>query len=68
MGIEPDITLELDEDAVTIYGINNLPHEQDNQLQAAIRVLRGEWTDEAQTPDEPAEGDEAAAAEAGAGE
>ena len=68
MGIEPDITLELDEDAVTIYGINNLPHEQDNQLQAAIRVLRGEWTDEAQAPDEPAEGDEAAAAEAGAGE
>ena len=68
LGIEPDITLELDEDAVTIYGINNLPHEQDNQLQAAIRVLRGEWTDEAQTPDEPAEGDEAAAAEAGAGE
>ena len=68
LGIEPDITLELDEDAVTIYGINNLPHEQDNQLQAAIRVLRGEWTDEAQAPDEPAEGDEAAASEAGAGE
>ena len=68
LGIEPDITLELDEDAVTIYGINNLPHEQDNQLQAAIRVLRGEWTDEAQAPDEPAEGNEAAAAEAGANE
>ena len=55
VGIEPDITLELDEDAVTIYGINNLPHDQDNQLQAAIRVLRGEWNDEAQTPDEAAE-------------
>ena len=66
MGIEPDITLELDEDAATIYGINNLPHEQDNQLQAAIKVLRGEWTEE--TPDETAEGDQAAASGEGADE
>ena len=66
VGIEPDITLELDEDAATIYGINNLPHEQDNQLQAAIKVLRGEWTEE--TPDEVAEGDQAAASGEGADE
>lgn len=66
VGIEPDITLELDEDAATIYGINNLPHEQDNQLQAAIKVLRGEWTEE--TPDEAAEGDQAAASGEGADE
>lgn len=61
MGIEPDITLELDEEAVTIYGINNLPHDQDNQLQAAISVLRGEWKGEVQTPDEAAEDAEAIA-------
>ena len=66
VGIEPDITLELDEDAATIYGINNLPHEQDNQLQAAIKVLRGEWTEE--TPDEAAEGDQTAASGEGADE
>ena len=66
VGIEPDITLELDEDAATIYGINNLPPEQDNQLQAAIQVLRGEWTEE--TPDETAEADQTAASGEGADE
>ena len=40
-GIEPDITAELDEDAVTRYGINNLPHDHDAQLQAAIKALTG---------------------------
>ena len=47
VGIEPDIEVELDENAVTIYGLNNLPHDEDAQLQAAIKVLRGEWTGEA---------------------
>ena len=42
IGIEPDIAAELDEDAVTRYGINNLPHDQDAQLQAAIRALTGQ--------------------------
>ena len=55
VGIEPDIEVELDEDAVTIYGLNNLPHDEDAQLQAAIKVLRGEWTGEAQTADEAAQ-------------
>ena len=64
VGIEPDITVELDEDAVTVYGLNNLPHDQDNQLQAAIKVLRGEWVEEAQTE----ESAEAGAAEEGATE
>ena len=41
VGIQPDIELELDKEAVTLYGINNLPHEQDNQLQKAIEVLTG---------------------------
>ena len=40
-GIEPDIEVELDEDAVTRYGINNLPHDHDAQLQRAIQVLTG---------------------------
>lgn len=40
IGIEPDITIALDEEAVTRYGINNLPHENDAQLQKAIEVLR----------------------------
>lgn len=39
VGIEPDVEVELDEDAVTLYGINNLPHEEDAQLQKAIEVL-----------------------------
>ena len=64
VGIEPDITVELDEDAVTVYGLNNLPHDQDNQLQAAIKVLRGERVEEAQTE----ESAEAGAAEEGAAE
>lgn len=40
IGIEPDIEVSLDEDAVTKYGINNLPHDQDAQLQAAIDLLK----------------------------
>lgn len=39
VGIEPDVEVELDEEAVTIYGINNLPHDQDAQLQRAIEIL-----------------------------
>ena len=39
VGIEPDVEVALDEDAVTIYGINNLPHDEDAQLQEAIRLL-----------------------------
>lgn len=46
IGIEPDIEVELDEDAVTRYGINNLPHEQDAQLQRAIELLTGEASTE----------------------
>ena len=40
MGIEPDVEIELDEDVVTRYGINNLPHEQDAQLQKAIELIK----------------------------
>jgi len=40
VGIEPHVTVELDEDAVTRYGINNLPHDQDAQLQKAIELIR----------------------------
>jgi len=40
VGIEPHVQVELDEDAVTTYGINNLPHEQDAQLQKAIELLK----------------------------
>lgn len=39
VGIEPHMAVELDEDAVTMYGINNLPHEEDAQLQKAIELL-----------------------------
>ena len=39
VGIEPDVHVELDEEAVTIYGLNNLPHEEDAQLQKAIEVM-----------------------------
>lgn len=39
VGIEPDVVVELDEDAVTMYGLNNLPHEEDAQLQKAIEVM-----------------------------
>ena len=41
-GLEPDVAVALDEDVVTIYGINNLPREKDSQLQMAIQILRGE--------------------------
>ena len=40
IGIAPHVTIELDEDAVTRYGINNLPHDQDAQLQKAIELIR----------------------------
>ncbi len=39
IGIEPDVMVELDEDAVTLYGINNLPYEEDAQLQKAIELI-----------------------------
>ena len=39
VGIEPDVAVELDEEAVTLYGINNLPLEHDAQLQKAIELL-----------------------------
>lgn len=39
VGIEPDVEVELDEAAVTRYGINNLPHDQDAQLQKAIELI-----------------------------
>lgn len=41
IGLEPDVTVELDESAVTLYGINNLPHEEDLQLQKAVELLGG---------------------------
>lgn len=41
-GIEPDIEVDLDEEVITRYGINNLPHDQDAQLQKAIEVLISE--------------------------
>ena len=40
VGIEPHVTVELDEDAVTRYGINNLPHDQDAQLHMAIELIQ----------------------------
>lgn len=40
VGIEPHVAVELDEDVVTLYGINNLPHEQDAQLQKAIELIQ----------------------------
>ena len=40
VGIEPHIQAELDQDAVTKYGLNNLPHENDAQLQKAIELLK----------------------------
>ena len=48
IGIEPDIEVELDADAVTRYGINNLPHEKDAQLQCAIKLLNGETATESE--------------------
>lgn len=55
VGIEPDVVVELDEDTVTRYGFNNLPHDQDAQLQRAISVLTGEEPREAPTEDEARE-------------
>ena len=40
VGIEPHVSIELDEEAVTRYGINNLPHDQDAQLQKAIELIQ----------------------------
>ena len=43
VGIQPHVEIELDENAVTRYGINNLPHEEDAQLQKAVEmILSGE--------------------------
>ena len=39
IGIEPHVFAELDEEAVTRYGINNLPYDQDAQLQKAIDLI-----------------------------
>ena len=39
VGIEPHVIVELSEDAQTLYGINNLPYDQDAQLQKAIELL-----------------------------
>ena len=39
IGINPHVEVELDEEAVTMYGINNLPHDQDAQLQKAIELI-----------------------------
>ena len=51
VGIQPDIELELNEEAVTRYGLNNLPHDQDNQLQKAIEVLLGTAGSEEEKPE-----------------
>ena len=62
VGIEPDVEVALDEDAVTLYGINNLPHERDAQLQKALSILRGEETvQDAQPQDSEASAEEPAA-------
>ena len=52
IGIEPDVEIELDEDAVTRYGINNLQHDHDAQLQKAIELLGGTPVLATATPDE----------------
>lgn len=39
VGIQPHVEVELDENAVTRYGINNLPHEEDAQLQKAVELI-----------------------------
>lgn len=46
IGFEPDVQVELDEEVVTLYGLNNLPHEEDAQLQKAVEVLKAEITSE----------------------
>lgn len=50
IGIGPDVEVSLDEDAVTRYGINNLPHDKDAQLQKAIELLSPQ-AEEAQVED-----------------
>lgn len=40
IGIAPHVPVELDEEVVTLYGINNLPHDQDAQLQKAIELIQ----------------------------
>ena len=40
VGLAPDVEIELNEDAVTRYGINNIPRELDNQLQKAIELIK----------------------------
>lgn len=65
-GIEPDVVVELDEDAVTLYGINNLPHEEDLQLQKAVELLGGTMDFGTETSAEsadaqPADGEQPAA-------
>ena len=40
VGIEPHVEVQLDEDAVTRYGLNNLPHDQDAQLQRALELIQ----------------------------
>ena len=52
IGIEPDVEIELDENAVTRYGINNLPHDHDAQLQKAIELLGGTPVLATATPEE----------------
>lgn len=44
VGIEPDIECDLPEEVVTRFGINNIPYDQDEQLQCAVRVLTGNAT------------------------
>lgn len=39
VGVQPHVEVELDENAVTRYGINNLPHEEDAQLQKAVELI-----------------------------
>ena len=39
VGLAPDVEIELNEEAVTRYGINNIPRELDNQLQKAIELI-----------------------------
>ena len=62
VGIQPDIEIEMDKEAVTRYGINNLPHDQDNQLQKAIEVLTGGTVEAPADAEEEAEEEELPAA------
>ena len=42
VGLTPDVELEMDVDEATVtrYGVNNIPHEEDNQLQKAIEMIK----------------------------